>query len=115
MQTIQYVTENVIELRHTQTRTSIKLPRNLPVIHIGKTSGRIPLDVDLSDFPNSDMVSRLQTKIQREGNSYFIEDMRSAKGTYLNQKRLGLGQRYRLRRGDKISFGEGDLVSFVFG
>jgi pSer/pThr/pTyr-binding forkhead associated (FHA) protein len=41
--------------------------------------------------------------------------MRSAKGTYLNQKRLAMGQRYRLYPGDKISFGEGDLVSFVFG
>jgi hypothetical protein len=115
MQTIQFVTQNVIELRHTQTRTSIELSKKLLVIHIGKVNGQIPLDVDLSDFPGSDMVSRLQAKIQREGNIYFIEDMRSAKGTYLNQKRLSIGQRYRLRGGDKISFGEGDLVSFLFG
>jgi pSer/pThr/pTyr-binding forkhead associated (FHA) protein len=115
MQTIQFVTQNAIELRHAQTRTSIELSRNLLVIHIGKVNGRIPLDVDLSDFPNSDMVSRLQAKIQREGNIYFIEDMRSAKGTYLNQKRLSIGQRYRLKGGDKISFGESELVSFFFG
>ncbi|MEW6491718.1 MAG: FHA domain-containing protein [Cyanobacteriota bacterium] len=115
MQTIQFVTQNSIELRHTQTRRAIELSRNLLVIHIGKVNGLIPLDVDLSDFPNSDMVSRLQAKIRREGNIYFIEDMRSAKGTYVNQQRLELGKRYRLKAGDKISFGEGDLVSFVFG
>ncbi|HEY9822029.1 MAG TPA: FHA domain-containing protein [Candidatus Sericytochromatia bacterium] len=115
MQAIQFVTQNAIKLRHTQTHTSIELPRNLLVIHIGKVNGRIPLDVDLSDFPNSDMVSRLQAKIRREGNIYFIEDMRSAKGTYLNQKRLAIGQRYRLKAGDKISFGQGNLVSFFFG
>jgi pSer/pThr/pTyr-binding forkhead associated (FHA) protein len=115
MQTTRFVTQNAIELRHTQTRTSIELSKKLLVIHIGKVNGRIPLDVDLSDFPNSDMVSRLQARIRREGNIYFIEDMRSAKGTYLNQTRLAMGQRYRLYPGDKISFGEGDLVSFVFG
>ena len=115
MQTTRFVTQNAIELRHTQTRTSIELSRNLLVIHIGKLKGRIPLDVDLSNFPNSDMVSRIQARIEKEGNIYFIEDMRSAKGTYLNQKRLATGQRYRLYAGDKISFGEGDLISFVFG
>jgi pSer/pThr/pTyr-binding forkhead associated (FHA) protein len=115
MQTTRFVTQNAIELRHTQTRTSIELSRNLLVIHIGKLNGRIPLDVDLSNFPNSDMVSRLQARIRREGNIYFIEDMRSAKGTYLNQKRLASGQSYRLYAGDKISFGEGELVSFIFG
>jgi pSer/pThr/pTyr-binding forkhead associated (FHA) protein len=115
MQKVRFVTQNALELLHTQSLTSIELSRNLLVIHIGKANGLIPLDVDLSCFPNSDMVSRLQAKIQREGNIYFIEDMRSAKGTYLNQKRLALGQRYRLYAGDKISFGEGDLVSFVFG
>lgn len=115
MQQIQFVTQNGISLLHTQTRTSIELPINSFAIHIGKVNGFIPLDVDLSNFPNSEMVSRLQAKIRREGNIYFIEDMRSAKGTYLNQKRLELGQRYRLKTGDKISFGEGDLVSFVFG
>jgi pSer/pThr/pTyr-binding forkhead associated (FHA) protein len=41
--------------------------------------------------------------------------MKSANGTYLNQKRLALGHRYRLNAGDKISFGKNDLVSFVFG
>ena len=115
MQTTRFVTQNAIELRHTQTHTSIELSKKLVVIHIGKMNGRIPLDVDLSNFPNSDMVSRLQARIRREGNIYFIEDMRSAKGTYLNQKRLASGQSYRLYAGNKISFGEGDLISFVFG
>ncbi|NEQ22678.1 MAG: FHA domain-containing protein [Microcoleus sp. SIO2G3] len=115
MQATRFVTQNAIELRHTQSRTSIELSKDLLVIHIGKLSGRIPLDVDLSNFPNSDMVSRLQARIRKEGNIYFLEDMRSAKGTYLNQKRLAPGQRYRLYAGNKISFGEDELISFVFG
>ena len=41
--------------------------------------------------------------------------MSSAKRTYLNQKRLAIGHRYRLNPGDKISFGQGDLASFIFG
>lgn len=115
MQKIRFVTQNVISLLHSQTRQSIELPRNLLAIQIGKGNNRIPLDVDLSSFPNSDLVSRHQAEIRREGNTYFIEDMKSANGTYLNQKRLALGHRYRLNAGDKISFGKGDLVSFVFG
>lgn len=47
MQTIQFVTQNVIELRHTQTRTSIELSKKLLVIHIDKVNEQIPLDVDL--------------------------------------------------------------------
>jgi pSer/pThr/pTyr-binding forkhead associated (FHA) protein len=115
MQQIRFVTQNVFRLIHTRTRTSIVLPINIPVIHIGKGNDRMPIDVDLSCFPNSDTVSRLQAEIRREGNIYFIEDMRSAHGTYLNQKRLALGHRYRLNSGDQIAFGKGDLVTFVFG
>lgn len=115
MPKIQFVTQSAIALVHTQTRTSIELPRNLLTINIGKANERIPLDVDLSDFPNSDMVSRLQAVIVRERSTYFIEDMRSTKGTYLNQKRLAIGYRYRLNSGDKISFGKDELISFVFG
>ncbi len=114
MQKILFVTQSVIRLIHTQTHSCIELPINLPIIRFGKANNRIPVHVDLSNFPNSDRVSFTQAEIHREGGLYFIEDMRSFKGTYLNQKRLALGHRYRLNAGDTISFGEGDLVSFVF-
>jgi zinc-ribbon domain len=46
-------------LLHLQTNVEIELSPGLPVIHIGKPNDRIPPDIDVSGFPNSDIVSRI--------------------------------------------------------
>lgn len=101
-------------LLHVQTNTLIELPQNLSVIHIGKPNDRIPPDVDVSGFPNSEIVSRIHTDIRVEGDAYYIEDVGSSNGTYVNNKPLAHGDRHRLRAGDRIALGKGDLVSFLF-
>ncbi|HBE32086.1 MAG TPA: phosphopeptide-binding protein, partial [Cyanobacteria bacterium UBA11368] len=45
---------------------------------------------------------------------YYIEDVGSANGTYINHTPLPTGNRHRLRPGDRISLGKGDLVTFLF-
>ena len=101
-------------LLHIQTNTQIELPLHLSVIHIGKPNDRIPPDVDVSGFPSSDIVSRIHADIRLEGDAYFIEDVGSANGTYINHQSLLPGNRHRLRSGDRISLGKGDLVTFLF-
>lgn len=101
-------------LLHVQTNTQIELPLHLSVIHIGKPNDRIPPDVDVSGFPSSDIVSRIHADIRLEGDAYFIEDVGSANGTYINHQSLLPGNRHRLRSGDRISLGKGDLVTFLF-
>ena len=101
-------------LLHVQTDTLLDLPQNLSVIHIGKSNDRIPPDVDVSGFPNSEIVSRIHADIRVEGDAYYIEDVGSSNGTYINNMPLLPGNRHRLRPGDRIALGKGDLVTLLF-
>lgn len=99
---------------HVKTDTQIELPQNLSVIHIGKPNDRVPPDIDVSGFENSEVVSRIHADIRVEGDAYYIEDVGSSNGTYVNGMSLLPGNRHRLRSGDRVSMGKGDLVSFLF-
>ncbi len=101
-------------LIHVQTETRIELPTSLQVIHIGKPNNLIPPDIDVSGFPNSDIVSRVHGDIRYEGDAFYFEDTGSSNGTYINNVPLPPGNRHRLRSGDRIALGKGDKVSFVF-
>ncbi|MDJ0528720.1 MAG: FHA domain-containing protein, partial [Microcystis sp. M53600_WE12] len=90
------------------------LPLHLSVIHIGKPNDRIPPDIDVSGFPDSDIVSRVHGDIRVEGGIYYLEDTGSANGTYVNHTPLPPGNRHRLRAGDRISLGKGDKMTFIF-
>jgi pSer/pThr/pTyr-binding forkhead associated (FHA) protein len=104
----------VARLLHVQTNTPVELPITLTVIHIGKPNDRIPPDVDVSGFPNSEIVSRIHADIRVEGDVYYIEDVGSSNGTYINNSPLPSGNRHRLRPGDRIALGKGDKVTFLF-
>ncbi|MGK7932550.1 MAG: FHA domain-containing protein [Microcystaceae cyanobacterium] len=101
-------------LLHVQTQKSIDIPNNLNVIHIGKPNEQIPPDIDVSGFGNSEVVSRIHADIRVEGDTYYLEDMGSSNGTYVNHTPLPSGNRHCLRQGDRISLGKGDLVTFIF-
>ncbi len=99
---------------HVQTQTKIDFPQGLGVIHIGKPNEQIPPDIDVSGFPDSDIVSRVHADIRVEGDAYYIEDVGSSNGTYINHSPLVKGNRHRLRAGDRVSLGKGDLMTFIF-
>ena len=101
-------------LLHVQSNTSVEIPFNLNVVHIGKPNGQIPPDIDVAGFPDSEVVSRVHADIRIEGDAYYIEDVGSSNGTYINHTPLVRGNRHRLRTGDRIALGKGDLVSFIF-
>lgn len=108
---LQQVTASLF---HVQSNMNIELPQTLSVIHIGKPNDRIPPDVDVSGFPNSEIVSRIHADIRVEGDAHYIEDVGSSNGTYINNLPLLPGNRHRLRPGDRISLGKGDMVTFLF-
>ena len=101
-------------LFHIQTKTKLELPSHLSVIHVGKPNEQIPPDIDVSGFPSSEIVSRIHADIRVEGDTYYIEDLGSSNGTYINHTPLPPGNRHRLRTGDRISLGKGDQVTFLF-
>ncbi len=101
-------------LRHVQTGTLIEIPRQLSIVRIGKPSEQTPPDIDVSGFPDSEVVSRVHANLRVEGDIYYIEDVGSSNGTYVNGLPLAAGNRHRLRPGDRIALGKGDKVSFIF-
>ena len=101
------------ELLHVQTQTLLELPIR-SVIHLGKPNDRVPPDVDVSGFPNTEIVSRIHAALRVEGEAYYVEDVGSANGTYINNSLLSVGAKHRLIPGDRISLGKGDKVTFIF-
>ncbi len=101
-------------LFHVQSNTTIELPIGVSVVHLGKPNDRVPPDIDVSGLADSDIVSRVHANIRLEGDAYYIEDVGSANGTYINSFLLPVGDRHRLRSGDRIALGKGDKVSFLF-
>jgi len=102
------------KMLHIRSNVTVDLPESLSVVHIGKANDRIPPDIDVSGFPDSEVVSRVHADIRIEGDAYYIEDLGSSNGTYVNNLPLVPGNRHRLRVGDRISLGKGDLVTFLF-
>jgi ribosomal protein L40E len=101
-------------LLHLQTNKILEIPPDLPVVHLGKPNETSPPNIDVSGLPCSEVVSRVHANIRVEGENYYIEDLGSANGTYINHNSLAKGNRHLLRSGDRISLGKGDLVTFIF-
>lgn len=109
-----FIIGRLAKLIHIQSHTSIVLQPHMTVINIGKANDQNTPDVDLLGFPNSEVVSRIHACIWREGKVYFLEDLNSINGTFLNQIPIAPANRYLLTNGDLITLGKDKLVSFRF-
>ncbi|MEA5573099.1 FHA domain-containing protein [Calothrix sp. UHCC 0171] len=103
-----------LELLHVQSNTSFDVPANQPVIRIGKPNELIIPDINVSLFPGTDIVSRQHAEIQADGSNYYLVDLGSVNGTFLNDVLLEPKQRYLLSLGDRISLGKDNQVTLVF-
>jgi pSer/pThr/pTyr-binding forkhead associated (FHA) protein len=103
-----------LELFHVQTNTSFELPANSAVIHIGKPKDNFNPEINVSVLPNTDFVSRRHAEIHVDRGNYYIVDVGSTNGTFLNNIRINPQQRYPLTLGDKIDLGHGNRVTFIF-
>lgn len=64
-------------------------------------------DIDLDAFDSDAKVSRRHAKIYRNNGSYFIEDLGSTNGTYVNRgRRLLPGNPQSLADGDEVIVGK---------
>ncbi len=103
-----------LELFHVQSDTSFEIPPNYPVIRIGKPNEQVPIDIDVLDLPDSDIISRIHAEIIVEGNTYYLIDVGSSNGTFLNGSKLETQTRYPLNLGDTIELGHEHKVTFKF-
>ena len=92
------------QLLHLQTNTSVEISPHLQVVHIGKPNDQTPPDLDVSGFPCAEVVSRIHANLRLQEGNYYIEDVGSANGTYINHNILPKGNRHLLRSGDRIGF-----------
>ncbi|PAX53888.1 FHA domain-containing protein [Brunnivagina elsteri] len=103
-----------LELLHVQSNRSFDLPANQEVIRIGKPNELIVPDINLADLAGTDIVSRQHAEIQGDGNNYYLIDLGSVNGTYLNDVVLEPKKRYLLNLSDRISLGRENKVTLIF-
>jgi pSer/pThr/pTyr-binding forkhead associated (FHA) protein/ribosomal protein L40E len=107
-------TTKTARLIHLQTNNIIRIPDSLKIINLGKPNEQFPPDIDVSGFPNSEIVSRIHARLTVEDDKFYIEDLGSSNGTYVNHLPLDKGDRHQLKMGDQISLGKEDKVTFLF-
>jgi MFS family permease len=108
------IQENRARFIHLDSSREINLPKDLLVIRIGKANEKFPPDIDMSEFPDCQTVSRVHAAIRIEGANYYIEDLGSSNGTYLNNLPLLPKNLYKIRDGDYITLGRGTNFKFQF-
>ena len=65
---------------------------------VGKLKSKADILIDDKE------ISRVHAKIQKEGEDYYLYDLNSTNGTFLNGKRLGINEKAQLHVGDEITF-----------
>ncbi|NJL64931.1 MAG: FHA domain-containing protein [Methylacidiphilales bacterium] len=103
-----------LELLHVQSNTSFDLTANQEVIRIGKPNELIVPDINLADLAGTDIVSRQHAEIQANGSNFYLMDLGSVNGTYLNDVVLEPKKLYLLNLGDRISLGRENKVTLIF-
>ncbi|MEL7243113.1 MAG: MFS transporter [Cyanobacteria bacterium J06643_5] len=104
----------VPQLIHTLTNQVVDLPEVPALISIGKGHSNDTENIDVSNLPHSEVVSRNHAQIKFDGEDYYIQDMGSSNGTYINRYPLLPGIWYKLGPGVKLGLGKRDIIAFVF-
>lgn len=102
------------ELIHIPSNTVFGLGTDAESLRIGKPNDLLVPEIDLSAFPNNEIVSRQHGEIRINNGNYYLVDQHSSNGTYLNGEKLESGNLYQLTAGDRINFGLSDDFAFVF-
>jgi hypothetical protein len=67
-------------------------------------------EVDLTPMDPDSYASRRHARILRQNEQFFLEDLGSSNGTFLNGTRLEKGVEHPLQNGDKVRFGKTEFV-----
>ena len=87
--------------------TEFKLVNNESTIGRWDADNGVFPDIDLDAYDSDAKVSRKHAKIYRSNGSYFIEDLGSTNGTYVNRgRRLLPGTPQQISDGDEVIVGK---------
>ena len=79
------------------------------VIHIRKAITTMGRHDDADVVIDDPAISRRHAEIALSGDGYFLLDLGSKNGTFVNQHNIGTSE-YRLKDGDEISFGPSQVA-----
>lgn len=84
-------------------------------IRIRKSVFSIGKDFQEADYAVKDnpLISRLHAVFRCQYGSYYIEDNNSANGTFVNERRLALGQEACLKSGDRIRIADEEFEFYM--
>ena len=89
------------------TGTEFKLVNNESTIGRWDADNGVFPDIDLDAYDSDAKVSRKHAKVYRSNGSYFIEDLGSTNGTYVNRgRRLLPGTPQQISDGDEVIVGK---------
>jgi uncharacterized ubiquitin-like protein YukD len=82
---------------------------------VGRSDERrgIVADVDLGSVDKELSVSRRHAQIYREGGDFWVRDLNSSNGTWINGERMNPELPQLIEHGDSIRFGDIELTFFV--
>jgi pSer/pThr/pTyr-binding forkhead associated (FHA) protein len=69
----------------------------------------LSIDIDLTRYDTQKIVSRRHAMIQRKGDEFWLYDLNSRNGTFVNGKRLSPREAHILKMGDVVEFGNGGV------
>ena len=96
MGTQEYEPRMTLISMNSRERNSVVLMKDSYLI--GKLKAKTDIWID------DEAISRIHAKIQKEGEEYYLYDMNSTNGTFLNGRRLGVNDKVPLHIADEITF-----------
>ncbi len=101
--------ETVVMVNHENNRILDFENCSIP---IDKKSFLIGRSKSLVDFaiPESLTVGRIHAEVVKESDDYYVVDINTKNGTFINGKRLQSQKKYKLNSGDEVRFGNEEAI-----
>ena len=94
-----------------ERNVTINIPEKEKLV-LGRTRGNVAVDIDLEPYQASKFgVSRRHALLTKRGKSWWLEDLHSLNGTFVNDVEIKEGHPVALKDGDVVRFSH---MIFVF-
>lgn len=105
-----------LALIHPETDQKFILMEDKKTFYCGRYNDDFFVDIDFSDLPHSDIVSRVHFILHIDSDDYFLEDAGSSNGTFVNGQivRSGHIHRQKITIGDEIILGRNTQLKLIF-